>query len=58
MTLSQQRADAVVAKLGELGVATGTLTGKGYGQGKPTADDATEKGRAKNRRIEFNAAAM
>ncbi|MFT3756096.1 MAG: OmpA family protein [Pseudoxanthomonas sp.] len=54
MTLSQQRADAVVAKLGELGVAAGTLTGKGYGQDKPRADNATEEGKAQNRRIEFS----
>jgi outer membrane protein OmpA-like peptidoglycan-associated protein/uncharacterized protein YidB (DUF937 family) len=58
MTLSQQRADAVVAKLGELGVAAGTLTAKGYGQDKPTADNGTEEGRAKNRRIEFSAMTM
>ncbi|MBF6025697.1 OmpA family protein [Lysobacter niastensis] len=54
VTLSQQRADAVAAKLGELGVAGGTLTAKGYGQDKPIADNNTEEGRAKNRRIEFN----
>ena len=53
LTLSQQRAEAVVAKLGELGVAAGTLTGKGFGQDKPRADNATETGRAQNRRIEF-----
>lgn len=53
MTLSQQRADAVVAKLGELGVAAGTLTAKGYGQTKPRASNDTEEGKAQNRRIEF-----
>lgn len=53
MTLSQQRADAVVAKLGELGVAQGVLTAEGYGQDKPVADNATEDGKARNRRIEF-----
>lgn len=53
MTLSQQRADAVVAKLGELGVAAGTLSAKGYGQEKPRASNDTEEGRAQNRRIEF-----
>lgn len=52
-TLSQRRADAVVAKLGELGVAAGTLTGKGHGQDQPKADNGSEEGRAENRRIEF-----
>lgn len=53
VTLSQQRADAVVAKLGELGVAAGMLSAKGYGQAKPRASNDTEEGRAQNRRIEF-----
>jgi len=53
VTLSQQRAEAVVAKLAELGVAADVLTGKGYGQEKPRASNDTEEGRAQNRRIEF-----
>lgn len=53
VTLSQQRADAVVAKLAELGVAAGTLSAKGYGQEKPRASNDTDEGRAQNRRIEF-----
>lgn len=53
VTLSQQRADAVVAKLAELGVAADTLTAKGYGQEKPRASNDTDEGRAQNRRIEF-----
>ncbi|MGE8213892.1 MAG: OmpA family protein [Stenotrophomonas sp.] len=53
VTLSQQRADAVVAKLAELGVAADTLTAKGYGQEKPRASNDSEEGRAQNRRIEF-----
>ena len=53
VTLSQQRADAVVAKLAELGVAADTLTAKGYGQEKPRASNDNEEGRAQNRRIEF-----
>lgn len=53
MDLSQRRAAAVVSKLQELGVAPGILSGKGYGQDKPRADNATEEGRAQNRRIEF-----
>ncbi|PNS07699.1 OmpA family protein [Solilutibacter silvestris] len=56
MKLSQERADAVVAKLKELGVTDGILSGKGYGQDKPVADNGTADGRAKNRRIEFTVA--
>lgn len=54
LTLSQQRADAVATRLGELGVAGGVLSAKGYGQEKPRADNATEQGKAQNRRIEFS----
>ena len=53
MVLSQQRADAVVARLKELGVADGVLTAKGYGQEDPIADNNTEEGRALNRRMAF-----
>lgn len=53
MVLSQQRADAVVARLEELGVAADVLTAKGYGQADPIADNSTEEGRAKNRRMAF-----
>jgi outer membrane protein OmpA-like peptidoglycan-associated protein len=53
LNLSQQRAEAVVAKLGELGVASGTLVSKGYGQEQPIADNSTAEGQAKNRRIQF-----
>lgn len=53
VTLSQQRADAVAAKLAELGVAADTLSAKGYGQTKPRASNDTDEGRAQNRRIEF-----
>lgn len=55
MTVSQQRADAVKARLVELGVAAGALDARGFGQDKPIADNATEEGRAQNRRIEFTA---
>lgn len=53
LALSQQRADAVIAKLAELGVAREGLVGKGYGQAEPVADNATEDGKAKNRRMHF-----
>jgi outer membrane protein OmpA-like peptidoglycan-associated protein len=53
LKLSQQRAQAVMAALVERGVAAGRLTAKGYGQSSPVADNRTEEGRAKNRRVEL-----
>ena len=51
--LSQQRAEAIVARLEELGVAKGRLTAVGKGSKEPIADNGTDEGRAKNRRVEF-----
>lgn len=51
--LSQQRAGAVVAWLVTKGVAAGRLTAVGMGDTKPIADNATDDGRAKNRRVEL-----
>lgn len=53
LAMSQKRATAVIAQLVELGVPTDVLIAKGYGQTRPVADNATEEGRGKNRRIEF-----
>ncbi|MDQ8051344.1 OmpA family protein [Luteibacter sp.] len=55
MAVSQQRAEAVKTNLVELGVAAEMLDARGFGQDKPVADNATEEGRAQNRRIEFTA---
>jgi OOP family OmpA-OmpF porin len=52
-TLSQKRADAVMNYLSKNGIDTGRLVSKGYGMEKPVADNATEEGKAKNRRVEF-----
>lgn len=51
--LSQQRAEAIVARLEELGIAKGRLTAVGKGSKEPIADNSTDEGRAKNRRVEF-----
>jgi outer membrane protein OmpA-like peptidoglycan-associated protein len=51
--LSAERAQAVMAALVKRGVAANRLTAKGYGQSAPVADNRTEDGRAKNRRVEL-----
>ncbi|MFO0664162.1 MAG: OmpA family protein [Polyangiaceae bacterium] len=52
-TLSDERAKAVVAYLTAKGVESTRLEGKGWGEEKPIADNKTEEGREKNRRVEF-----
>lgn len=52
-TLSDARAEAVRDFLIAKGVAPGSLSSYGMGQDQPIADNATEAGRAANRRIEF-----
>ena len=52
-TLSEARSQAVVDKLVENGIARDRLTAAGKGQTTPIADNGTDEGRAKNRRVEF-----
>jgi len=52
-TLSEARSQAVVDKLAENGIARDRLTAAGKGQTAPIADNGTDEGRAKNRRVEF-----
>lgn len=51
--LSQKRADAVVASLTAKGVATKRLFPVGVSFAAPIASNATDEGRAKNRRVEL-----
>lgn len=51
--LSQQRAEAVVKALEALGVDVFNLRPVGKGAHEPQADNQTEAGRTKNRRVEF-----
>ena len=51
--LSQQRAEAVVNALEGLGVDGFNLRAVGKGSHEPVADNKTDAGRAKNRRVEF-----
>jgi outer membrane protein OmpA-like peptidoglycan-associated protein len=53
LTLSQQRADTVMADLVKLGVDASRMKAEGYGQEHLVADNSTEEGRAKNRRIDI-----
>jgi len=53
LKLSDERAKAVMAGLVERGVPAARLTAKGYGQASPIADNRSEDGRAKNRRVEL-----
>lgn len=52
-SLSTQRAEAVKEYLITHGIAPNRLFTRGYGEVKPIADNTTERGRARNRRIEF-----
>ncbi len=53
MTLSEKRAAAVKAAIVAAGVDESRISSKGYGEDKPIGDNATMKGRAANRRVEF-----
>jgi outer membrane protein OmpA-like peptidoglycan-associated protein len=51
--LSLARANAVIAFLGSKGVARQRMTAKGYADDMPVATNASEAGRAQNRRVQI-----
>ena len=53
-TLSEARAQAVMSWLVGHGVQTARLAARGFGPANPVADNATEGGRSKNRRVELS----
>jgi len=53
LTLSNNRAKAVVNYLVAKKIPVTRLVAKGYGASKPVADNKTEEGRAQNRRTEL-----
>jgi OmpA-OmpF porin, OOP family len=52
--LSKRRAAAVVGALGKAGLEAGRLSSAGFGPDKPVDTNATDEGRANNRRVEFH----
>jgi len=52
-TLSEERASAVRDYLTSQGVATGSLTARGFGKTNPVASNDTPQGRQRNRRVEL-----
>lgn len=55
LDLSRRRADAVKRYFVQHGISTANLSTQGFGLSKPVASNATQAGRAQNRRVELHA---
>ncbi|MEK7342730.1 MAG: OmpA family protein [Pseudomonadota bacterium] len=55
-TLSERRAQAVASYLVSRGVQSARIATRGYGETQPIASNATEEGKASNRRVEIKIA--
>jgi outer membrane protein OmpA-like peptidoglycan-associated protein len=53
LILSQARCETVRAYIASKGVAMSRMLARGYGERVPIADNSTEEGKFKNRRVEF-----
>ena len=54
IALSHKRAMAVLLEFIDRGVRAGAMAAIGYGETRPVAGNATDEGRAMNRRISFD----
>jgi len=53
LTLSEERAQAVLEQLISMGIVNARLTSKGFGETMPIDSNHTPEGKANNRRVEF-----
>ena len=53
LTLSRQRAQSVIAWLSAHGIEEARLVPAGFGNARPIADNSSEEGRQKNRRVDL-----
>jgi OmpA-OmpF porin, OOP family len=53
MKLSQERANRTMNELAKLSISQSRMTAEGFGEQHPVADNATEEGRQRNRRIDI-----
>jgi outer membrane protein OmpA-like peptidoglycan-associated protein len=53
LSLSRQRAESVIAWLAGHGIDKARLVPAGFGDTRPTADNSSDEGRQKNRRVDL-----